>query len=94
MKAPTVVTVGGWATTEVCWSAVEEALGPGVSLTHIPWARCLADRRALVEAACRTGGSVVVVGWSLGAMAALAGAVESAEFRGAEIGRASCRESG
>ncbi|MHC4884404.1 MAG: alpha/beta fold hydrolase [Planctomycetota bacterium] len=62
--APTICFVSGWSTTDAVWERVIARLPSSVSIVHRPWTEPL----TLSEG----NGPLILVGWSLGGMRALA----------------------
>jgi pimeloyl-[acyl-carrier protein] methyl ester esterase len=74
--SPRLVFISGWAADATIWRNVLGAADADVGHLHVPWWDCLQDTRALSGALDAERSPAIVVGWSLGGLIALAGAVE------------------
>lgn len=74
--ATSILCISGWGADETCWRGAVAALKDVALVRHVPWWQCLAERaNYLREAITAEPGPVVLVGWSLGAIAALEAAL-------------------
>lgn len=78
MSADRLIFISGWATDASCWDSVISEIDGPVSCRHVKWWECLnaaGDENALLRALESEDGGVILVGWSLGTLIALEGAL-------------------
>ena len=66
--------IPGWAWGSSCWDTVISQLPSGVDCEVLPWESCLGKDNALVSRLESCEDKPLVIGWSLGALIALAAA--------------------
>lgn len=65
-----IVCIGGWGSTHDAWTDLARAL-PGYTLEPIPWWACLDLENSALKARLSDRRPALILGWSLGALAAL-----------------------
>ncbi len=76
----TLIFISGWGTDESMWQPVIRSMHGKVTDMCIPWWGCLDETdNSLLKTLEGLNNSVTLVGWSLGSMIALSGAVEFPE---------------
>jgi len=71
-----LIFISGWATDSSCWDPVIKKINRTVSCRHVNWWECLNDtveENALLQILEQKTSDAIVVGWSLGTLAALEG---------------------
>jgi pimeloyl-[acyl-carrier protein] methyl ester esterase len=78
-----IIFVSGWGTNETVWQNIITLLDIRFECIHIPWWKCLGKENLFSDTLDRIRDTVGVVGWSLGGIITLAGAIENPD----KIGR-------